>query len=175
MLLFSGKAWVFRYIFKFVFPFFYGHITVQRNRLTLSDEDMSEYKTFESLIELDENFANSRIMLCCFHAIWMPFKANIQGKLPKKGSNLTKAGYDYGGVVLNFFMRMCTYVETSEEFDRCCSDLYLFLKDSRTVAALSGECISAIKEMGESASLGSLDQAFKDSDMVKEILLFIFW
>lgn len=127
---------------------------------------MSEYKTFESLIELDENFTNSRIMLCCFHAIWMPFKANIRGKLPKKGSNLTKAGYDYGGVVLNFFMRMSTYVETSEEFDRCCSDLYLFLKDSRTVATLSGECISAIKEMGESV-------ANKKSYLSNHIRLFI--
>ena len=90
----------------------------------------------------------------------------IQISRPTIFHNLTKAGYDYGGVVLNFFMRMSTYVETSEEFDRCCSDLYLFLKDSRTVATLSGECISAIKEMGESV-------ANKKSYLSNHIRLFI--
>jgi hypothetical protein len=90
----AGKNWVFRYIFKYIFPQFYGEITVRRNRLELTDEDPAEYKTFENITKIDDNYNKSRIMLCVFHAIWKPFKENIRPLLPKKGKLLTTVGYD---------------------------------------------------------------------------------
>ena len=61
-----GKSWVYRYIFKDVFPILYGSQTVQRNRLALSDEDASEYKTFEAISSLVSDYRKSKVMLCTF-------------------------------------------------------------------------------------------------------------
>lgn len=91
-----GKAWVFRYVFKYIFPSFYGQITVQRNRLVLTDEEEAEFRTMGSLIKVDQNYINSTSMLCTFHAIWQPYKENIRNKLPRKNQKLTKLGYAYG-------------------------------------------------------------------------------
>ena len=58
--------------------------------------------------------------------------------------------YKTGGVILNWFMLLCTEVESDAEFDRCCSLLKDFLRDSRTTQALSQECLSAVIELAES-------------------------
>ena len=97
---FSGKSWVYRYIFKDIFPFLYGTQTIQRNRLALTDEDASEYKTFESITTKEQNYKKSRVMLCTFHAIWKHFKEHIRPTLPKKGMLLTEKGREYGKLSL---------------------------------------------------------------------------
>jgi len=93
---FLGKSWVYRYIFKDIFPFLYGSKTIQRNRLALTDEDASEYKTFETMTSRVNDYKKSKIMLCTFHAIWKYFKENIRPFLPKKGVMLSDMGRKYG-------------------------------------------------------------------------------
>ena len=85
---YSGKAWVFRYITRSIFPELFGTVTVQRNRLGLTDEDPSEYRTFETNTVVDDNYKHSKVMLCTFHAIWKPFKENIRPQLPKDSGGL---------------------------------------------------------------------------------------
>ena len=87
---------MYRYIFKDVFPYLYGQTTIQRNRLTLTDEDSAEYKTFESLTVSDNNYKKSKVMLCTFHAIWKQFKEHIRPTLPKNGIMLSPLGREYG-------------------------------------------------------------------------------
>ena len=91
-----GKSWVYRYIFKDVFPFLYGSETILRNRLALTDEDASEYRTFETMTSRVQEYKKSRIMLCTFHAIWKYFKEHIRPTLPKEGVLLSKKGRQYG-------------------------------------------------------------------------------
>jgi hypothetical protein len=91
----SGKAWVFRYITRSIFLELFGTVTVQHNRLCLTDEDPSEYRTFETNTVVDDNYKRSKVMLCTFDAIWKPFKENIRPRLPK----------DSGGLLLSAIAR----------------------------------------------------------------------
>ncbi len=115
-----GKSWVYRYIFKDIFPYLYGSETIQRNRLALTDEDASEYRTFETMISRVSEYKRSKIMLCTFHAIWKYFKENIWPTLPKKGVMLSETGRQYGNPVLSS-MRGCVVVITV-----CCTVFVLF-------------------------------------------------
>ena len=90
---------MYRYIFKDVFPYIYGKTTIQSDRLTLTDEDASEYQTFESLTVTDNNYKKSKVMLCTFHAIWKHFKEHIRPTLPKNGIMLSPLGREYGKLV----------------------------------------------------------------------------
>lgn len=98
-----GKSWVYRYIFKDIFPFLYGSETIQRNRLALTDEDASEYRTFETMTSRVPEYKRSKIMLCTFHAIWKYFKEIIRPTLPKKGVMLSETGRQYGTSPLQYF------------------------------------------------------------------------
>ena len=44
----SGKKWVFHTIYSSSFCLLYGEKTISCNRLAITDEDVSEYSTFES-------------------------------------------------------------------------------------------------------------------------------
>lgn len=99
-----GKSWVYRYIFKDIFPFLYGSETIQRNRLALTDEDASEYRTFETMTSRVPEYKRSKIMLCTFHAIWKYFKENIRPTLPKKGVMLSEMGRQYGTSLTQNFL-----------------------------------------------------------------------
>ena len=70
----SGKRWIFHCIYQHAFLALYGRETCSRNRLSLCDEDDSEYGPFENCIETVKEFKDSRLMLCLFHAIWQVFK-----------------------------------------------------------------------------------------------------
>ena len=59
---------MYRYIFKDIFPFLSGSQNVQRNMLALTDEDASEYKTFETITSLVSDYRGSKVILCLFHA-----------------------------------------------------------------------------------------------------------
>ncbi len=48
-----------------------------KNRVVITDKDDAEYRSFESLIDTLDIFAKSTVMLCTFHAIWMPFKKDL--------------------------------------------------------------------------------------------------
>ena len=72
----AGKYLMYQYIFKDIFPFLYGKTMIQRNRLTLTDEDALEFKTFETMTLKVTNYMNSTVMLCIFNAIWKHFKEN---------------------------------------------------------------------------------------------------
>ena len=64
--------------------------------LSLTDEDASEYKTFEAITSLLSDYRNNKVMLCTFHAIWKYFKLHIRPSLPKQGLILSKSGCHYG-------------------------------------------------------------------------------
>jgi hypothetical protein len=100
----SGRSWVFLIIFRWVFPFLYGVCTIQRNRLALTDEDIAEYKTFESCIVGDANYKNTKLGLCSFHALWKPYKETVKPLLPKNGQAITEVGKDYGMFLYNRYI-----------------------------------------------------------------------
>jgi hypothetical protein len=54
------------------------------NRLVSTDEEDAEYRSFECLIETQNVFQFSRVMLCTFHAVWQPFKSDLYLLLPSK-------------------------------------------------------------------------------------------
>jgi hypothetical protein len=45
--------------------------------VVIADEDDAEYRSFESLIYTLDIFAKSTVILCTFHAIWLPFKKDL--------------------------------------------------------------------------------------------------
>ena len=92
----SGKRWIFHCIYQHAFLALYGPETCSRNRLSLCDEDNAEYGPFENCIATVDEFKNSRLMLCLFHAIWQVFKKEIFNLLPKKGKVLTSVGKSWG-------------------------------------------------------------------------------
>jgi len=47
---------VYRYIFINIVPFLYRSCTIQQNRLTLTYQDESKYKTFEAMSEKEFNY-----------------------------------------------------------------------------------------------------------------------
>ncbi len=73
----SEQKWVFHAICQLVFPHLYSSEVCSINQLVLTDEDDTEYKSFESCIETIEHFKRSKVMLCTFHGIWMAFKKDI--------------------------------------------------------------------------------------------------
>ena len=72
------------------------------NCLLLTDEDDAEYRSFESLLAINDNFQSSKVMLCIFHAIWQPFKWDVYPLCPRKSNKkgkpmeLTKIGSAWG-------------------------------------------------------------------------------
>ncbi len=120
MLLFfsSGKAWVFHYITCMIFPQIFGVVTVQQNQLGLTDEDPSEYRTFEANTEVDDNYRCSKVMLCTFHAIWKPFKQNVHSRLPKDccGLLLSTTGRNFGMLWWYVFWKTNASCTTKENF-----------------------------------------------------------
>ena len=78
----------------------FGKVTISRNRLALFDDDRAEYGPFEHCIQTVPEYSNSRVMLCVFHAVWMPFKKNIYPLITKRFSYwngcLTKTGKSIG-------------------------------------------------------------------------------
>ena len=82
----SSKKWVFHAIYCLAFVTLYGEHICSLNRLVLTDEEDAEYRSFESLIQISKIFQCSSVMLCTFHAIWLPFKRDIYHLLPAKKS-----------------------------------------------------------------------------------------
>jgi hypothetical protein len=80
----SSKKWIFHAIFRHAFLSLYGEFICSLNRLVLTDEEDAEYRSFEYLIETQNVFQFSRVMLCTFHAIWQPFKRDLYPLLPSK-------------------------------------------------------------------------------------------
>jgi len=102
----SGKRWVFECIYRYAFIALFGSETCSRNRLALFDEDNAEYGPFENCIRTMPEYKNSHVMLCAFHAVWMPFKKNIFPLITKQFSNskgLTKTGKSLGMYNDQFF------------------------------------------------------------------------
>ena len=79
----SEQKWVFYSIYQLAFPHLYSAEVCSRNRLVLTDEDDALYKSFESLIQTNDVFKRSKVMLCTFHAIWMSSKKDIQPLLDR--------------------------------------------------------------------------------------------
>ncbi len=72
------------------------------NQLVLTDEEDAEYRAFEPVIATHDAFSSSKVMLCTFHAIWLPFKRDVYNLLPSKKSpkgkliELTDVGKQWG-------------------------------------------------------------------------------
>ena len=91
----SGKRWVFECIFRYAFVALFGTVTISQNRLALFDEDNAEFGPYEHCILTMLEYEKSKVMLCVFHALWMPFKKEIFPLIARKFSNskgLTKTG-----------------------------------------------------------------------------------
>jgi hypothetical protein len=73
----SEQKWVFHSIYQLAFPCLYSAEVCSRKRVAITDKDDAEYRSFESLINTLDIFAKSTVMLCTFHAIWMPFKKDL--------------------------------------------------------------------------------------------------
>ncbi len=59
------------------FPELYSNEVCSRNRVVITDEDEAEYQSFESVIEMSEVFARSKVMIWTFHGIWTAFKKDL--------------------------------------------------------------------------------------------------
>jgi hypothetical protein len=70
----SGKAWVFHCIYQYAFTSLFGKTVCSYNQLALFDDDLSERAPFEKCIATLPHFSKSTVMLCVFHAVWMPFR-----------------------------------------------------------------------------------------------------
>jgi hypothetical protein len=91
----SGKRWVFECMYRYAFIALFGGTTCSRNRLALFDEDNAEFGPFQNCINSLPEYKNSKVMLCVFHAVWMPFKKDLFPEITKTFSNshgLTKTG-----------------------------------------------------------------------------------
>ncbi len=82
----SSKKWVFHAIFRHVFLSLNGELIYSLNRLVVTDEKDAEYRSFECLIATHNVFQFSRVMLCTFHAVWQPFKLDLNSLLPSKNN-----------------------------------------------------------------------------------------
>ena len=98
----SSKKWVFHSIFRLAFMSLYGEHVCSMNRLVLTDEEDAEYCAFESVIATHDAFSSSKVMLCTYHAVWIPFKRDIYNLLLSKKSpkgkliELTEVGKQWG-------------------------------------------------------------------------------
>ena len=98
-----GKRWVFQKIYQSFFIHLYGVDTISRNRLALTDDDLSAHGPFDNCIKTMQCYRRSTHMLCVFHALVMAFYEQIYPKLPHQGTGkkkkLTKRGGVYGTIV----------------------------------------------------------------------------
>lgn len=96
----SGKRWVFQCIYQYAFIALFGKTTCSRNRLAMFDDDIAEHGPFQSCINSIPEFKNSRVMLCVFHAVWMPFRdilmRIITARFCDTSGNLTVIGKKVG-------------------------------------------------------------------------------
>lgn len=107
----SEQKWVFHSIYSLAFRYLYSDEVCSRNRLLLTDEDDAEYRSFEALIDTSRIFAKSKVMLCSFHAIWLPFKKDL---LPKLDSCVH--GKVYGEWLYKLFMHQSCVFENQEQY-----------------------------------------------------------
>ena len=94
----SGEA--FPDLSRCLFIGMYGPKTIGRNRLSLTDDDMSEHGLFHNCINTMDCYRLSRHMLCVFHVLVMDYSKQVYLYLPHRGSKrnrkLTKKGSMYG-------------------------------------------------------------------------------
>ncbi len=98
----SAKKWVFHAIYYLAFLSLYGKHICSFNWLFITDEEDTEYHSFEALILTPELFWSSNVMLCTFNELWQHFKRYIYHLLPSKKSQngklieLTAVGRSWG-------------------------------------------------------------------------------
>ena len=96
----SGKGWVFQKIYQKFFIGLYGKLTIGRNWLALTDDDISEHGPFDNCINMMDCYSRSRHILCVFHVLVMEYNTQVYPYLPHRGSTrnrkLTKKGKLYG-------------------------------------------------------------------------------
>ena len=102
----SERSWVFMTIFKFAFEHLYGEITIERNRLGLTDKDIAKYGALLNCINTCPMWKNSKLMLCVFHAVWKPFNEMIKPRLPKNGKMFTTVGKLYGKNIVCIYIAL---------------------------------------------------------------------
>jgi hypothetical protein len=62
----SAQKWVFHAIYQHAFPHLYSYEVCSQNRLVLTDEGTSQFKSFESLISTTNIFNLLKVMICTF-------------------------------------------------------------------------------------------------------------
>ena len=91
-------------IYKHFFITLYGEVTISRNRLALTDDNVAEWGPLDNAITTVQCWKTSRHMLCMFHAVTLVFFKDIHPKLPhsgrKKNRRLTDVGKNYGKSVV---------------------------------------------------------------------------
>ena len=93
-----GQWWIFTRLYRYFFYQLYGPVTLSRLRLALTDDDSAAHGSFDAATHVMVCYANTKHMLCMFHAVVMKFHDTVYGKLPKtKGTRtLTARAALYG-------------------------------------------------------------------------------
>ena len=86
----SGKRWVFQKIYQKFFLRLYGKLTISRNCLALTDDDISEHGPFDNCINTMDCYCRSRHMLCVFHALVIKYNKQVYPYLSHRGTTREK-------------------------------------------------------------------------------------
>ena len=101
----SLRKWVFLKIYQHFFLALYGKVTIGRNRLALTDNDVAEHGPFDCCRATMDCYVLSKHMLCVFHGVILKFNENIhpllpqtrgQRHLPLRQRKLTNKAHLYG-------------------------------------------------------------------------------
>jgi hypothetical protein len=94
------KRWVYTHIYKIFLLDLFGKVTISRNRLCLTDDNIAEWGPLDDCINTMGCWGQSRHMLCMFHALTMQYFEKIYKKLPGRGKGagrkLSDVGKAYG-------------------------------------------------------------------------------
>ena len=95
-----GKRWVYTHIYKRVLLELFGEVTISRNRLCPTDDDMMEWDPLDDCINTMDCWSQPRHMLCVFHALTMQNFEKIYTTIPERrqgaGWKLSDVGKAYG-------------------------------------------------------------------------------
>ena len=83
----SGQRWVFQKIYQSFFIHLYGAATISRNRLALTDDNLSEHGPLDNFVKTMDCYKLSTHMSCVLHALVMAFYKQVYLNLPHRGKS----------------------------------------------------------------------------------------